>query len=260
MKITMNLLVRNEEDILEYNILHHRKIGIDHINIMNHLSTDKTEDIINFYAKDGFVTHIKQNSDRYDQDIWMTELTNNAYRDGCDWIINADADEFFNTTIPLKQILSNIDTDVVSVKYMDSIQSINDDFKNSNRFSQHGTSKIIVRSLPNIKMNMGNHSCNISHNTTTFGYNDPIVIYHYPCRSEDQCYRKMVVGGEALKKSFPNSDIGGHWTKVNNLFYNNKEEYKKIIFQKFDENYFSNIITDNTFVELFGQYKKECVF
>ena len=48
-KLIMTLLVRDEEDILEYNICHHLNQGVDHIIAIDNESIDQTPKILKKY-------------------------------------------------------------------------------------------------------------------------------------------------------------------------------------------------------------------
>ncbi len=50
-KLIMTLLVRDEADILEYNICHHLNQGVDFIIAIDNGSIDKTPDILRKYQK-----------------------------------------------------------------------------------------------------------------------------------------------------------------------------------------------------------------
>lgn len=49
-KITMTLLVRNEQDIIAENIWFHHALGVDSFIVMDNLSTDATADIVKALA------------------------------------------------------------------------------------------------------------------------------------------------------------------------------------------------------------------
>ena len=68
--IYMTLLVKNEEDVLEENIIFHKKMGIDGFIITDNGSTDKTADIIKKYIEKGWIKEaIYDESEGYKQVI-----------------------------------------------------------------------------------------------------------------------------------------------------------------------------------------------
>jgi Glycosyl transferase family 2 len=95
MKIVMTLLVRNEEDILDAHLSFHRAAGVDLVLAIDNDSDDSTADILASHARDGFVDVTRETGDLR-QAEWVTQLARRAATEfGADWVINADADEFY---------------------------------------------------------------------------------------------------------------------------------------------------------------------
>lgn len=96
-KLIMTLLVKNEEELLAHNLEFHHAMGVDGFIITDNNSTDGTPHIIERYRKRGWVLHvINETATDYNQKRWvdrMVMLAKNQY--GADWVINADADEFW---------------------------------------------------------------------------------------------------------------------------------------------------------------------
>jgi hypothetical protein len=91
----MTLLVRNEEDILDAHLSFHRAAGVDLVLAIDNASDDSTPDILASYARDGFVDVAYEGGD-LSQAEWVTRLARRAATEfGADWVINADADEFY---------------------------------------------------------------------------------------------------------------------------------------------------------------------
>jgi hypothetical protein len=94
-KIVMTLLVRNEEDILDAHFSFHRAAGVDFVLAIDNGSDDSTPGILDSYARDGFVD-VTRETGELSQAEWVTALARRAATDfGADWVINADADEFY---------------------------------------------------------------------------------------------------------------------------------------------------------------------
>ena len=72
-KISMVLMVKNEEDIIEENIRFHAKMGVDNFVIMDNNSDDLTLEIIKNLAKEFEITIIEEKG-IYAQSKWMTKL------------------------------------------------------------------------------------------------------------------------------------------------------------------------------------------
>jgi hypothetical protein len=95
MKIVMTLLARNEEDILDAHLSFHRAAGVDLVLAIDNDSDDSTSEILASHARDGFVDVRRETGDLQQAD-WVTTLARRAATEfGADWVINADADEFY---------------------------------------------------------------------------------------------------------------------------------------------------------------------
>lgn len=93
-RLGLCLIVRDEEDILERNILHHLSHGFDQIAVMDNGSKDETPAILERLAKHHPLTIVNQPSTDYRQDEWATQLAMLLAEAGIDWAISLDADEF----------------------------------------------------------------------------------------------------------------------------------------------------------------------
>ena len=242
----MTLLVRDEIDIIRPVIEYHLNNGVDEIIITDNGSIDGTLEVCREYLNKGVSEVIIEPSSDYSQYLYVSRMANLAsskYK--ADWIINADADEFFisRTKGDLKKSLSLISdsVDIVEVQRHDFVP-IYRDFRNFEPlnfpyrkvFSNNlrGTPlppKVIHRRSNNITVAMGNHSVsgdNLS-NTTT---DSDIEIFHYPIRSLKQFESKVTNAGSGLAKNkHLNKNMGFHVRYWYELLLNNKleEEYNK---------------------------------
>src|SRR4030042_3882175 len=114
MKIVMTLLVRNEGDIIQENIEYHLNNGVDFFIITDHRSTDATSSILNRYRRYGVAEVIRINDDIYPQAAWVTNMARHAaaqYK--ADWVINCEADEFWNYQKGnLKDFFNSLDANI----------------------------------------------------------------------------------------------------------------------------------------------------
>ena len=114
-KLVMTLLVKDEEDILEENLLFHKAMGVDCFIITDNNSTDHTPDIIQKYQQKGWIVEaIEEKATDYSQKKWVDRMIMKAKEDyKADWIINADADELWyassgNLKTELKTTRANV--------------------------------------------------------------------------------------------------------------------------------------------------------
>jgi hypothetical protein len=95
MKIVMTLLARNEEELLDAHLAFHRAAGVDLVLAIDNASDDATPEIFKTHARDGFVNVTYEAGDLKQAD-WVTRLARQAATEfGADWVIIADADEFY---------------------------------------------------------------------------------------------------------------------------------------------------------------------
>ena len=96
MRLSMNLLIKNEADIIEDNIRFHAKQGVDCFVVMDNGSDDGTRDIIRALQQEFDIHLIDRPELDYQQSNWKTEMARiSRSRLGADWSIANDADEFW---------------------------------------------------------------------------------------------------------------------------------------------------------------------
>lgn len=233
LKVTMTLLVRNEQDILEENIWFHQSQGVNSFIIMDNLSSDRTKDIILNIAKEIDVEYIFQPEDNYNQSIWVTAMAQRAFSiHRADWIINNDADEFWlPDSGTLQELLAATSPEIgtLRVRRYNAILSYeksdpllatshprySDLFERDsiNNLGQPLPRKCIHRASETSEISPGNH--NVKGLTgDTVDIDDGIKILHYPYRSIEHYKRKIRTGGAAYGRnsSVPIS-VGATWRK-----------------------------------------------
>lgn len=96
-KLIMVYLVKNEEEIIERVIRFHKAMGVDGFIVTSHNSTDKTNEILEKLKNEGLILEIiYETNPQFLQSKFchrMIKLAKNKYK--ADWVISADADEFF---------------------------------------------------------------------------------------------------------------------------------------------------------------------
>jgi hypothetical protein len=95
MRIVMTLLVRDEADIVDAQVRYHFERGIDFVVATDNESVDGTTELLRRYEQEGRL-HLMHQSGDVEQSVWVTRMARFAADElGADWVINADADEFW---------------------------------------------------------------------------------------------------------------------------------------------------------------------
>ena len=253
----MSILVRNEDDIIEDNILFHLHHGVDAFIISDNASTDGTRDILNKLARNHPIHIIDRPNGEYRQSKWVTEMAQIAYKMfNANWVINNDADEFW---LPIngdiKSHLSYKDTVVAVARGNMLIPERGKDYYESTwRVSTPITyppetqpdvsvqmsllllsvrEKVILNPRGIFKVRGGNHDAYHIYKLLGSRVEDNIFIYHFQIRS----YEKFVAQakqGAVLLKNNPATRMGNHlrrWAKMweaGTL----EEEYERFLFTR----------------------------
>jgi glycosyltransferase involved in cell wall biosynthesis len=94
-KLALTLLAKNEADVIDANLAYHLGAGVDFVVATDNGSTDGTREILQRYEADGVLRLIGEPSTDFRQGEWVTRMARLAAEEGADWVINADADEFW---------------------------------------------------------------------------------------------------------------------------------------------------------------------
>ena len=209
MKLLLTLLVRDEIDIIRSNLDYHLNKGIDFIIATDNGSVDGTREVLKEYEKTGHLKYIYEPHYDYSQDIWVTRMARVActqYR--ADWVINADADEFFvSKPATLKDALDKVprDINVVRVERHDFVpferpclhppptEMIYRKRQSLNIKGKPLPPKVIHRAVPDITVGQGNHSAKSPSFKDSEMASVEIEIYHYPIRTLAQFETKVPI-------------------------------------------------------------------
>jgi len=206
MKVVMTLLLRDEVDIIDSMLSFHLNAGVDSVIAMDNNSVDGTTEVLESYARGGVLHLIRQpERDRFEQGEWVTEMARLAATDyGADWIINADADEFWwprggslkevFAAVParfgriyamVRHFVPRPETDDVFAERM-NVRICNPGFEKNNPF---GPRQLIAhRAERDITLNDGRHTTHTSLRALNGWY--PVDMLHFPIRSLEQCELK----------------------------------------------------------------------
>jgi hypothetical protein len=216
MRIVITLLVRDEQEIIEDNLNYHFARGVDHAIVTDNCSSDSTPDILARYERQGRVTIINEPEDNYDQSRWVTRMARMAATDlEADWVIHADADEFFwPKSGDLEAALAGVPDDVgVLCVGRSNFLPVSGDgpfhqrmlVREAVSFSLFGDPippKICHRASPTVNVDQGNHGVTgVPGDTWPEGGDSPLFILHYPLRSYEQFERKIRLGGAAYERN-----------------------------------------------------------
>lgn len=113
MKLAMTVMVRDEADIIGAMLDHHLAQGVDVVIVTDNGSVDGTTDILQGYADRGLIELRHDPVHRKQQAPVVTQMARDAAsQHGADWVINADADEFFvpvDRSLTLHEVFEQLD-------------------------------------------------------------------------------------------------------------------------------------------------------
>jgi glycosyltransferase involved in cell wall biosynthesis len=122
MRVYGLIIVRDEADIIRTNILYHLSLGLDRLLIIDNDSSDGTDSILKELSKDSRVRWTRDTGPWRAGDF-ATQLAREAYREGADWIVPIDTDEFWH--VPggsLRSVLKNSEAGALRVRTLNFIQ------------------------------------------------------------------------------------------------------------------------------------------
>jgi len=216
MKLVMTLLARDEADVIDAQIAFHLAAGVDFVIATDNLSRDGTTEILERYADEGRLHLIREQGDDLRQSEWVTRMARLAEAEfGADWVINADADEFWLPRAPsFKDLLGAVPKHfgVIRGAWRNFVPVRDDGRFFAERMTVRlctpgyqpdplGThTKSAHRATADVRIGRGNHEAFADGLVPLRGW-FPIEILHFPLRSLEQCRRKYVAQFVALEKN-----------------------------------------------------------
>jgi hypothetical protein len=221
-KLAMTLMVRDEADIVGAMIDHHLAQGVDTLIVTDNGSVDGTTAILEDYAARGLVVLHHDPEHRKQQAATVTRMAREAAVEyGADWVLNADADEFWIPAADgssLKETFERIPvairafdvavhdmigpaaasgTGLQRLRYRDlrSVEALN-----RVGLKAHATHDVAHIGDPEVEVVQGNHFVSIdSRGPVPAGLE--VEVLHFPWRSWEQYSRKVRNAGSAYDAS-----------------------------------------------------------
>ena len=206
MKLVMTLLVRDEADVVDAQIAYHLDAGVDFVVATDNRSQDGTTEILERYERDGVLHLIREPGDDLRQSEWVTRMARLAATDfGADWILNADADEFWHPRGgSFEELFAAVPERFGAVRgaWRTFVPRPDDGRFFAERmtarlctpsFHPHPLSthfKSAHRARPDVRIGRGNHEALAADLVALRGWY-PIEILHFPVRSLEQCRQEV---------------------------------------------------------------------
>jgi hypothetical protein len=246
-------MIKDEADIILYNLMWHYSLGFRKFFIIDNLSADQTihkiklfeeqfSDTMVYILHDPVVAHFQgkkiTGACRFVMALWP-EL---------EWLALVDGDEFLCTTEPLHSVLAALpeETEAVilpkSVYYLvsgDTVEEGDIFYRRIRHRTQvsHISSKVIMRARADFDVRQGNHRIfgPNGQEITAYTGSPQLTLREFPVRSRTHFKRKITNGGKAIaeaKRVGFNNVGGGHWELLYGLY---QKEGETGLNRKFEE-------------------------
>lgn len=214
----MTLMVRDEADIVGAMLTHHREQGVDHVVVTDNASIDGTLDVLERFQREGFITLWHDPIHRKQQGEAVTRMARYAYTElGADWVINADADEFWVTPdggASVREALERLPDDLPvflvpvvnlsgapavigsGLRRLDLRDQRDSDTLRASGIPFHPTPNAVHRGHSDVVVSQGNHRAEAP-GWPAGQLREDLEVLHLPWRSWKQYEYKVRVSGEA---------------------------------------------------------------
>jgi len=210
MKLVMTLLARDEADVVDAQLAFHLHAGVDLVIATDNRSRDGTTEILERYERAGVLLLLREDGDDMRQDVWVTRMARLAAAElGADWVINADADEFWwPRSGSLKDVLAAVPerygvvrgcwrhfvprpwTDAFFAERM-TVRLCAPAHPGDKETIFHAHQKVAHRADPEVSIDPGNHDARSPRLAPLRGWH-PLEVLHFSLRSPEQLGRKAV--------------------------------------------------------------------
>ena len=278
--LVMSILVRNEEDIIEDNILFHRKQGVDAFIVGDNASTDTTRARVEALARKIPIQILDFPDGEYWQTRWRTQMARLAYKQyNAWWVISNDADEFWfadsgnlkKDLDPRKAILRARRANMLMAKegapYYLSPWRVSAPIHYRSKYQKEAIQMALslAKLPPKVAVNPrgllfvrgGNHRAFHLWSWGIPSTSKKILIYHFPIRG----YEEFLSNAEQKKRIFkahPNTRVGQHDHRWVKLLDAGKlaEEYANLVYTEEELRLLQKlgfVVQDTRFADRFSQ-------
>jgi glycosyltransferase involved in cell wall biosynthesis len=222
-KLALTLLAKNEADVIDANIAYHLAAGVDFVVATDNGSTDGTLEILERYEREGTLELIREPSTDFRQGEWVTRMARLAHERGADWVINADADEFWWPRAgSLKKALERLPQryGIVHGVWRPFVARPDDGSHFAERMTVRLSMQAAIndpsspfrparkathRAHPDIRVRDGNHDVEGAALEILHGWY-PLEVFHLPLRSQAQVEAKYSGGARRGLRFVPDED------------------------------------------------------
>jgi glycosyltransferase involved in cell wall biosynthesis len=230
LKLLLVMVVRDHADIIDSNLRWHFDHGVEFAIVTDNGSTDGTLEILQRHEREGRLLLLQDPSDLMEGAMLtrMAMLGREQY--GAEWILPVDGDELF---VPsrgsLQDHLERDGVNLWSVPTVNFVPTVHDDAADPNPVTRLSYKvgrppaipklpyllkriqrKILFKAADLIAIRDGSHKADMRNERR--GAATDISVYHYPIRSREQFFRKVVMGGELIERNRAlANDYGYHW-------------------------------------------------
>jgi hypothetical protein len=211
-KLVMTLLARDEADIVDAQVAYHLRAGVDQVIATDNASADGTTEILERYERAGLLQLIREPAADMRQDEWVTRMARLAATElGADWVIHADADEFWwprggslkdvLATVPerygivrgcWRHFLPRPDDGAFFAERM-TVRLATPAHPGDKETIFHAHQKVAHRAHPDVEVEAGNHNAEAPGLTSLRAWH-PLEVLHFSFRSPAQLERKAKGG------------------------------------------------------------------
>lgn len=214
------MMVRDEEDIIQYTLQHLISEGVDGIIIGDHLSIDDTMFIAGEVAATTKIPILPVSIEEpgYYQSVITTQLMELAIAQGATHVIPCDADELWYSPDGrnITEVVGESDGAVSAACYNHSETGLDDKneenpYRRMNyRWNTVHTLRVAFKCSTGDVITQGNHGVVVK--GKELPHSQQLAVRHYPWRGFNQFLHKTKVAGEALEKAKGLPQVfGGHW-------------------------------------------------